>query len=444
MPLAFLAFIVAGAGLLMLPVSTETPEAAPPLTALFTSVSAVCVTGLVVVDTSTYWSGFGEAVITVLIQVGGFGIITAATLLGILTVGRMRLSNRLLAASENQALSLGDIGAVVRRVALITVSVEAVVALALFLRFRYYYDFPVGKALWYGVFHSVSSFNNAGFGLEADSLMQWVTDPFVTAPVTAALIIGGIGFPVIVEVLRKSRLTRAMRGDRRRRPIPGWSVHTKLTMVTTGVLLAVGFAAYAVFEWTNPATLGPMNVGEKLWAAFVAGAMPRTAGFNNLSMADLTHETWMVTDALMFIGGGSSSTAGGIKVTTFVLLAVVIWSEIRGEPDVAVFGRKIPGSTQRQALTVALLGVAIVAVGTALVMIETEFSLDQVLFESISAFATVGLSTSITAALPPFSQLVMIVLMFAGRVGIVSLATALALRSRHRLYSFPEERPLVG
>jgi potassium uptake TrkH family protein len=443
-PLAFLAFILVGAGLLMLPVSTESPEAAPLLTALFTAVSAVCVTGLVVVDTSTYWSGFGEAVITVLIQVGGFGIITAATLLGLLTVGRMRLSNRLLAASENQALSLGDIGAVVRRVALITVSVEVVVALVLFLRFRYYYDFPVAEALWYGVFHAVSSFNNAGFGLEADSLMQWVTDPFVTVPVTAALIVGGIGFPVIVEVLRKSRLTRVMRGDWRRRPSPGWSVHTKLTLLTTAVLLAVGFAAYAVFEWTNPATLGPMNVGDKLGAAFVAGAMPRTAGFNNLSTADLTHETWMVTDALMFIGGGSSSTAGGIKVTTFVLLAVVIWSEIRGEPDVAVFGRKIPGSTQRQALTVALLGVAIVSVGTALVMIETEFSLDQVLFESISAFATVGLSTGITAALPPFSQLVMIVLMFAGRVGIVSLATALALRSRHRRYSFPEERPLVG
>ncbi|WP_307814567.1 potassium transporter TrkG [Glycomyces sp. YM15] len=440
-PLAFLAVIVVGTVLLMLPVSTETGTAAPALTALFTSMSAVCVTGLVVVDTATYWSGFGEVVIVALIQVGGFGIIMASTLLGIMVIGRVRLRGRLLALSENSALQLGDVGKVVRWVALTTLGVESVVALILVLRFYHHYGYSGGEAVWHGVFHAVSAFNNAGFGLEADSLMQFVADPLILLPICAAVVIGGIGFPVLVEVLRKARTSL---GRYRAQAQPGWSLHTRITVITTGILLVVGFAAYAVLEWSNPATLGPLGTADKLLAAFVAGVQPRTSGFNNLSVGDLRPETWLVTDALMFIGGGPAGTAGGIKVTTFTLLAVVIWSEIRGEPDVAAFGRKIPSATQRQALTVALLGVAAVAVGTAIVMIDSALSLDRVLFETISAFGTVGLSTGITPQLPPVSQVVVIVLMFVGRVGTVAVAAALALRARQRRYSFPEERPLVS
>lgn len=442
--MAFLGFILVGAGLLMLPVATESGQAAAPLTALFTSVSAVCVTGLVVVDTATYWSGFGEVVIALLIQVGGFGIIMAGSLLGILVLGRMRLRGRLLAVSENSAMRLGDVGTVVRWVAVFTLVVEAAVAVTLYFRFHHFYGYGNGEAAWHGVFHSVSAFNNAGFGLEADSLMQFVTDPIITLTMCLAIILGGIGFPVLVEVVRKARVPAVLRRDGRRVPRTGWSLHTRITVVTTGFLLLVGFATYAVLEWRNPATLGPLGTGDKLLAAFIAGVQPRTSGFNNLSVGDLRPETWLVTDALMFIGGGPAGTAGGIKVTTFALLAVVIWSEVRGEPDVAVAGRKIPSETQRQALTVALLGVAAVALGTAVIMLDTAFSLDRVLFEAVSAFGTVGLSTGITPELPATSQLVLIVLMFVGRVGTVSVAASLALRTRQRRYSFPTERPLVS
>ncbi|SDD79943.1 potassium uptake protein, TrkH family [Glycomyces harbinensis] len=444
MPSAFLAFILVGTVLLMLPIATESGRAAPPLTALFTAVSAVCVTGLVVVDTATYWSGFGEVVITALIQVGGFGIIMAGTLLGVLVIGRLRLRGRLLAQTENSSVRLGDVRSLVGQIALMTATVEVVVAIALAARFRFHYEYGVGEAAWHGVFHSVAAFNNAGFGLEADSLMGFVADPVITLTISAAVIIGGIGFPVMVEVLRNTRRAMRPRTAGRRGARISWSLHTRITVLMTGVLLAVGFAAYAALEWRNPATLGPLGAGDKLLAAFTAGAQTRTAGFNNLDVSAFRPETLLATDALMFIGGGPAGTAGGIKVTTFAILAVVIWSEIRGEPDVAVFGRALPAETQRQALTVALLGVAAVAIGTAVIMLDTGFGLDQVLFEAVSAFATVGLSTGITPDLPPASQVAVIVLMFIGRVGTVAVAAALALRTRRRLYTHPEERPLVS
>lgn len=443
-PLAFLAVILLGTALLALPVSTETGEAAPPLTALFTSVSAVCVTGLVVVDTAGYWSGFGEVVITVLIQVGGFGIIMAGTLMALLVIGRIRLRGRLLAQTENSSVHLGDVRTLAGKIALLTLVVETAVAAILAVRFWDHYGYGAGEAAWHGVFHSVAAFNNAGFGLEADSLMRFVADPVITLSISVAVIVGGIGFPVLVEALRNARRVWPSRAKRRGRVRVRWSLHTRITALMTGILLAVGFAAYTVLEWRNPATLGPLGVGDKLLAAFTAGVQPRTAGFNNLAVGELRPETLLATDALMFVGGGPAGTAGGIKVTTFALLAVVIWSEIRGEPDVAVFGRALPAETQRQALTVALLGVASVAAGTAVIMIDTGFGLDQVLFEAVSAFATVGLSTGITPELPWVSQVTVIVLMFVGRVGTVAVAAALALRVRRRRYTFPEERPLVS
>ncbi|WP_335991353.1 TrkH family potassium uptake protein [Glycomyces sp. MUSA5-2] len=442
-PLAFCAFILVGTVLLMLPAATETGEAAPLLTALFTSVSAVCVTGLVVVDTGTYWSGFGEVVITVLIQIGGFGIIMAGTLLGLLVLGRLRLCGRLLAQKENSTVHLGDVRALAGQIALLTLIVEAVTAIVLALRFHFHYGYGAAESVWHGVFHSVASFNNAGFGLEADSLMQFVTDPVISLTVCAAIIIGGIGFPVMVEVLRNARTAWRHRSGQRRARIR-WSLHTRITVLMTGVLLVAGYAVYLALEWRNPGTLGPLGVGDKLLAAFTAGVQPRTAGFNNLAVAELRPETLLATDALMFIGGGPAGTAGGIKVTTFALLAVVIWAEVRGEPDVAVFGRAIPAETQRQALTVALLGVAAVGAGTAIIMLDTGFGLDHVLFEAVSAFGTVGLSAGITPELGPVSQIALIVLMFLGRVGTVAVAAALALRLRGRRFTYPEERPLVS
>jgi Trk-type K+ transport system membrane component len=282
------------------------------------------------------------------------------------------------------------------------------------------------------LFHAVSSFNNAGFALWSDSLVRYVSDPWVCLPVCAAIIIGGLGFPVLFEVRRRSGR-------------PGnWSTHTRLTVWTTVVLLLVGTAAVAVLEWTNDRTIGGLTVPAKLLAAFFQGVQPRTAGFNTLDYAAMREETWFVTDGLMFIGGGSASTAGGIKVTTFALLAFVIWAELRGDNDVTIGPRRIATETQRRALAIALLAVAVVGLATMAIMATSAFPLTQALFEAVSAFATVGLTTGITASLPEPAQVVLVAVMFIGRVGTVSAASALALRASHRLYRLPEARPMVG
>ncbi|GAA4906301.1 potassium uptake TrkH family protein [Stackebrandtia albiflava] len=431
-PMVFLGAVLVGTALLLLPIARQGDAEAPVVTALFTATSAVCITGLAVVDTAGYWSWFGEGVIASLIQLGGFGIMTMASLLGLVVAGRLGLRERLVAQAENKTLGLGDVRQVMIRVAVMSISVELILAIILFARFRFAYDYEFGEAVWHGVFHSVSAFNNAGFALYPDSLEGFVTDPIVMLPIALAVIIGGIGSPVILE------LSRRMRHPSR------WSVHTKLTILGTAILLPLGFVAYLVFEWNNPATMGPLGFGDKLSAAFFSSVMPRSAGYNAIPMGEVQPETQMITMALMFIGGGSASTAGGIKVTTFILLAFVIWAEIRGEPDVSVFGRTIPHAVQRQALTIALLGVAAVASGTVVLELTTEFPMNDVMFETVSAFGPVGLSTGITPDLPPVSQLVLVVLMFTGRVGTVAVGTALALRSRRRRFSYPEDRPIVG
>jgi trk system potassium uptake protein len=250
--------------------------------------------------------------------------------------------------------------------------------------------------------------------------------------VCVLVIAGGLGFPVLFE------FRRAWRTPRR------WTLHTKIVTSMTVLLLLLGTAMFLVLEWTNPRTLGPMSVAGKLVAGFFQGVQPRTAGFNSINTGALNPETLLGTDVLMFIGGGSAGTAGGIKVTTFAVLLFVIITEIRGDQSVTAFGRRLPREAQRQALTVALLAVAVVVGSTGLLLLDTDFTLDQVLFEVISAFATVGLSTGITAQISTEGQLLLIALMFLGRLGPVTLASALALRSHPRLYELPQERPIIG
>jgi trk system potassium uptake protein len=430
-PLAFLLAIGLGAVLLMLPAARADDGATTVMPALFTSVSAVCVTGLVTVDTATFWTPFGQAVILGLIQVGGFGIMTLATMLGLLVSGRLGLRSMLVAQSESHTLNLGDVRGVLRRIAMMMLAFEAVTALVLTARFRVAYDESLADALWHGIFHAVSAFNNAGFALYTDNLMPFVADAWICVPLSLAVVAGGIGFPVISELWRRTPPSR-------------WTIHTRITVFGTVLLLAAGVGTSLLFEWSNPGTLGPLAVPDKLTAAFTSGVMPRTAGFNTIDYGQIRPETLAITCVLMFIGGGSAGTAGGIKVTTFFLLAFVIWAEVRGEDDVVVGRRAVTRSAQRQALTVALLGVAAVALGALAILVMSRFGLDAVLFESVSAFATVGLSTGITAALPVSAQVVLMCLMFVGRVGTITVASALALRSRHRLYRYPEERPIVG
>ena len=432
-PLAFLAAVAVGTGLMMLPAARAEPGHAPFVTALFTATSAVCVTGLAVVDTPTYWSGFGLVLITVLSQIGGFGIMTLATLLGLLVSRRLGLRTRLLAQAETAGLAAGNVSGVLIRVAVVMFVCEAAMSVVLAARFSIAYDYPPGRAVWEAVFHSVQAFNNAGFALYSDSLVRFVADWWICVPLTLGVLVGSIGFPVLFEL-----------GQRWLRP-RAWSTHTRLTVWGSALIGSIGFAVFLAFEWANPRTLGPLSLGGKVLAAVTHDVMTRSGGFNSIDLGALNTETIAVTNAMMFIGGGSASTAGGIKVTTFLLLAFVIWAELRGEPDVVIRHRRIAEETQRQAVTIALLGVALVAAGTlALIALTDHVPFDRALFEVTSAFATVGLSTGITASLPPSAQTVLVVLMFIGRVGTISVGTAIALNTRRRMYRYPEERPIVG
>jgi trk system potassium uptake protein TrkH len=430
--MAFAVAIALGTVMLMLPLARTGPGGAPFLTALFTSTSALCVTGLITVDTPTYWTPFGQAVILLLFQVGGFGIMTGATLLGLVAGRRVALSARLLAHAERGALDASDVIGVLRLILIVTVSVELAVAGWLTLALHLGHGESWGTALWNGAFHAVSAFNNAGFSTYSDSLMGFQSDLLILGPVMLAILAGALGFPVIHE-LRRETWTPAT-----------WSLHTKVTLLGTAILLVGGFAAMLLTEWGNPETLGPMSVADKLLNGAFHSVTPRTAGFNTLDVGAFRLETLSVNYVLMFIGGGSAGTAGGIKVTTFFLLGLVVWSEIRGERDATIFGRRIGTHVERQALAVVLLSIGLVGVGSLIVLGVTTLPLSHVLFETISAFATVGLSTGITADLPPTAQAVIIVLMFVGRVGTITVATALALKSQRRPYRYPEERPIVG
>ena len=432
-PLVFSIFLTIGTVLLCLPVS-RVNSADPPnvLAAAFTAVSASCVTGLTVVDTATYWTTFGQFVIMVLIQVGGFGIMTMATLLAILAGGRLGLSQTLVAQSETSATTMGNVKGILRTVGITVVLVEAVVAFVLAIRFYVGYGYSVGQSLWQGVFHSISAFNNAGFALFSDNLISFNQDIYIIGPICAAIVAGGLGFPVFYELYRRWRTPST------------WTVHSKVTILGYLALLAVGCVGFALAEWSNPNTLGPMSVWGKAVNSLIGGITPRTAGFNAIDYGLVSQETLALNDGLMFIGGGSAGTAGGIKVGTFVLLAFVIWSEIRGEQDVVVGNRRIPRDSLRQAFTVVLLAVGVVAIGTIGLLIVSDFAFDKVAFEAISAFATVGLSTGITPTLPGIGQLILMALMYVGRVGTVTTAVALALNTRHRHYRLPEERPIIG
>ncbi|MFB7763947.1 TrkH family potassium uptake protein [Streptomyces xiamenensis] len=436
--LGFALAIVVGTTVLALPISRAGDGAAPLLTALFTATSAVCVTGLAVVDTGTYWSGFGEVVILFLIQAGGFGIMTLASLLALLVVGRLRLMTTLQAQAESK-IGMGQVRGVLKRVALITVTVEAATALILALRLWLGHGQSPGAAAYSGVFHAVSAFNNAGFGLYGDSLTGYAHDPWVLLPVSAAVILGGLGFPVILELLRQRRA-----GRRRTRTPRTWSLHLRLTLWLTGALLTAGTALTLLFEWSNPGTLGPLGSEDKALGAFFHSAMLRTAGFNASDISAMEPATLLGSCVLMFIGGGSAGTAGGIKITTFAVLGVAILAEVRGEPGAGIFGRRLAPQVLRQALTVALLGVAAVMASTIALLAMVDARAEVVLFEAVSAFGTVGLTAGLTGELAGPGQLIITALMFLGRVGPITLASALALRHRTQRYRLPEERPIIG
>jgi len=427
----FAILIALGTLLLASPMSSASGEWTDPVDALFTATSAVCVTGLAVVDTATWWTPFGKGVILALIQLGGLGIMMLAGIVGLVVARRLTVSSRMHTVNDTR-MSGQDVRGVVLGILRTTAAVEAAVFVLLFLRFLLGYGYSPGRAAIHGLFHAVSAFNNAGFALYSDNLVSFVADPWVCLPIAAAIILGGLGFPVILQLRREFA-----------RPLH-WSMNTKLVLVMTIALLVIGTVYLCAVEWTNPRTLGPLDPAARVLAGFFQSVQTRTAGFNSIDIGAMHTQSWFLMDALMFIGAGPAGTAGGIKVTTFAVLFFIMLTELRGGGAVNIFGKRLSRSIHRQAITVVLMAVAAVFAGTAALLIMTDFTLDKLLFEVISAFATVGLSTGITPELPWNAELVLVGLMFLGRIGPLTLGSAIALQRRRDLYELPKERPAIG
>jgi trk system potassium uptake protein len=429
--LFFSSGIAIGTGLLMLPIARQGPGQATFTEAFFTATSALCVTGLSTVDVPQHWSLFGELTILTMIQIGGFGIMTLASLLGLIVARRLGLKSRLNASVEANASGIGEVRTLVFGIFRITALTELVIALMLTVRFALGHDETWLKSAYLGLFHSVSAFNNAGFALFSDSLVSFATDIWIVMPINVAVILGGLGFPVLLEL-------------RRRLAPPLWSLHTKITLVGTLVLLLAGWVVLAALEWANPATIGDHSTVDKLLLSFSNSVQPRTAGFNVVDYSQMSEAGLYATSILMFIGGGSASTAGGIKVATFFLLLFVILAEVRGTRDVNVADRRVAERAQRQGLAVALLATGLIVCSTLVLMVLEPLTLSLAMFEVTSAFGTVGLSAGVTSTLGTPAQILLIFLMFIGRLGPITLVSALALRQRDLLYRNPEGRPLIG
>ena len=428
----FAGAILVGTLLLLLPVMTADRRPTDLVDAFFTAASAVTTTGLASLDTATHWSFLGQLTIIVMTQLGGLGILVSAALIGVLLARRISMRTRLNTQGEFRAEGFEDPRRLVRSVVGITFLIEGIVALMLFLRFLTGYGWEVGQAAWYSIFTSISAFTNLGFALESDNMIGFVGDPFVILPICLGTILGGLGFPVIVQLWRDWR-----------HPLR-WSMNTNLVVAGTIGLLVIGSVFFTAAEWNNPRTLGALDPATRVLAGFFLSAQTRTGGFNSVDLSALGHESWFATDVLMFIGTGPASVGGGIRVTTFLVLFFIMLAELRGEDQVNIFGKRLSRAVHRQAITVVLISVAAVVGPTLLLLAITDVPLAEMLFEVTSAFSTTGLSTGITPGLPDSAKLVLAVLMFAGRLGPITLGTALIVRDRHLLYEFPKERPVIG
>jgi potassium uptake TrkH family protein len=443
--IAFTAIILSGTLLLSLPIATQSGNSTPFLDALFTATSATTVTGLSTLDVETHWNLFGHVVIGLLIQVGGFGIVGFASLVAILLDGRVSLRTRLNATSEAGS-SAPNVKELLLNVLKIMLFFQGILAVILTWRFATEYQYSFNDAMAHGVFHAISAFNNAGFALYSDSMIQFARDGWILIPVFTTVFLASLGFPTIGEI--RDRLGLKIAGFFKLTPsysMPKqWSLNSRIVLWASFALLILGTGAIAALEWNNPNTFGPLTPIQKVMDSIFASVMPRTAGFNSLDVSQMEPTSWLVTSLLMFIGGASASTAGGIKLGTFVVLIFIVYTEIRGDTAVNIGNRRLPRSMQRQALTIVSL-YAVVTIGALLIMrASTEFSLDQIFFEVVSAVGTVGLSAGITADLPDHAKFLLALLMLFGRLGPIIVATSLALRRTKRHFEYPKERPLIG
>ncbi len=434
LPLGYLVIIMAGTLLLMLPCASV-GERTGFFDALFTATSASCVTGLVVRDTGTQFTPFGQAVILLLIQTGGLGFMTLATLLFGAAGRRVSLFSRMTAAESLGADGLEGISSICARAARYTLVSESVGALLLYIRFAR--DFGPLRGIWYAVFHSVSAFCNAGFDLIGGyrSFVPYASDPLVCIVLALLVIAGGIGFAVIAEVIHPSRRGPA-----------GISLHARLTLTVTAILLGLGAVLTLALEWDNPATLGAMDAGDRILASFFQSVTLRTAGFNTIDQAAMRDVTKFISSVFMFIGGASAGTAGGIKVTTVAVLMLTVRSFLKNDEDVTACGRRIAPAASRRAFSLffsALAALLLCAVAVCASM-EGRADFTDCLYECASALGTVGLTCGVTAAATPFARSVLCLLMFIGRAGILTLALAIGRGSAAPPVRYPEGGVMIG
>jgi len=427
-----------------LPISTTSGEVPPFADALFTAVSVICVTGLSTVDMASYWSPFGHGVILLGVQIGGIGVLTLASILGLVISRKLGLRQRLLAAgdsnplrmhkgsmAEGQAVRLGEVGSLLVTVALSVLVIEFAVAVLLFPRLLASGLTPLESA-WEAFYYSAMAFTNTGFQPTSNGLVPFATDYWFLSVLMIGVFLGAVGFPVIYVLMRNVRRPKK------------WSLHVKLTLTTTILLFVLGGIAFFLLELGNAKTFAEMDLGQRIFQPFFLSMMTRSGGFNTIDINELNGSSLLVADMLMFIGGGSASTAGGIKVTTLAILFLAAFAEARGNEGMQAFDRRIPSDVLRLSVSVVLWGATTVAAASIIILQISGATLDRVLFEVISAFATSGLSTGLTAELPNSGQYVLAATMFLGRVGTVTLAAALAASQSRQLFRRSEERPIVG
>ncbi len=437
--LGFIVIVLLGGILLSLPVSNNSGEPLRFIDALFTATSATCVTGLVVVDTAINYTRFGQVVILLLIQVGGLGFMAMATMIFLLLGRKIGLKSRLLLQESFNRFSMSGLVKLTKVVMGLTFIIEGAGALLLFLRFKQH--MPVGEAAFAGVFHSISAFCNAGFDVLGKasgpftSIMSYATDGFVPLIIGALIVMGGLGFPVMAELLsmRKGRKTHL-------------SIHTRLVLKITAFLLAFGMVAVFILEYSNPGTLGGMPLVHKLINSLFTSITPRTAGYNTVSIGALRESTALIIMVLMFIGASPSSTGGGIKTVTAGVLFMSLASTIKGDDTVEIHERRIPAEQVMRATAVVILAAVVVMAGTLVVSIAEKAPFLDVMFEVISAFGTVGLTRGMTPFLSSLSKFVIILIMLMGRLGPLTFVVALNYRkslSKVKV-TFPEEHVMIG
>lgn len=432
--LGFAFVILTGALILTFPISSSAGVHTPFIDALFTATSAVCVTGLVVVDTGTYWTVFGQIIILSLIQIGGLGIMTLASLISLLIGRKISLTGRLLIQESFDTLTLAGVVRLTKYVIILTVVIETLGAIA--LSFKFIPIFGRSKGIYLSIFHSVSAFCNAGFDLMGNfaSLTGFVEDPIVNFTIMGLIILGGLGFAVILDILGKKRFRDFM-------------LHTKVALTTTAILIVAGFVLTLCFEWTNPGTLGPLSLQGKFLGALFNSVTPRTAGYNTLPMELLHNGTLMVIMVLMFIGGSPGSTAGGIKTTTMALIFMTILSVTKGNEDTVIYKRRVSRDATTRAM--AILGIAIslvTVVITFLTITEPNATFIQIAFETFSAFGTVGLTIGLTTKLSFAGKAIISLTMFIGRLGVLTIAFAMARKQKAASLNlrYAEEKINVG